>query len=605
MRTLAKNAGIVAGATLGGLFVGAIEGAYRDAPVVYAALLYGALWSLVGLGVALLVSLLRRRPLASQTTLGLTLSLSLSALALVRFIVFRDVFHEAPGKGVVALLTGVLVATGAAVLVQLGGRWVRHRFLADRMSGAFLWVVPLAALLAFGVRTQMSDEPSSQTAKKPARPLAGKGVILVVVDTLRADALGTYGAPAHRGQPASPRLDAWAKEGAVYTDVSAQASWTRPAVASILTSRHVSGHDTMAKTAVLPAALPTLPSLVQQKGVATAAVVTNYNLEREYGFDRGFDHFEYLAPDRYLGAPEAASRLAAYNAYRLAREKLLTGSREARHFYQSGAAVNARAFDLLDSIGDKDFFLWLHYMEPHDPYFSVDGKSYARVSTPRPPAAWAEDMRAAYKDGVSRFDAHFGELLDGLAARGLDGKVTVVVVSDHGEEFAEHGGFYHGVTLYEEQLKVPLVVRGPGVVAQVVPGLARQIDVAPTILARFGFEAPSTWEGRDLFGSTAWPELTIAEEDHEGNVLKSIRQAQKKLILANPENPRGLKAAELYDLTQDPKEQYSQNAPSDVQKLSDALSERQTLAKKGGAAAGQKAMDADAEAELRSLGYVQ
>jgi arylsulfatase A-like enzyme len=181
----------------------------------------------------------------------------------------------------------------------------------------------------------------------------------------------------------------------------------------------------------------------------------------------------------------------------------------------------------------------------------------------------------------------------------------LILVGDHGEEFAEHGGFYHGTTLYEELLHVPLIVQGPGLEPRTVSGLARQIDVAPTVLARLGVQPPATWEGRDLFGATPLPEVTIAEEDHEGNLLRSIRQGAKKLILANEDNPRGLKPVELYDLVQDPKEQYVRQAPSEVETLSQTLTEHQAQAKKGGAAAEKKPMDADAEAELRSLGYVQ
>jgi arylsulfatase A-like enzyme len=606
MRGILKLGGLALGTTLGGLLAGLCEAIYRDAPWGYAALLYGCMWAIAGAGVAALLGLVGR-PRAIQrslTTTGLALALGVSGLVLARFVAHRDVFAEAPDKAMLASLIGLVVGTGLAVLALMGGAWVRKRFLADRLPGPWLWSLPALVFVLFIVRAQTNDDAVSTSAPE-ARRLGGRGVILIVVDTLRADALGAYGALAHRGAPPSPRIDALAATGAVFTNVGAQASWTRPAVASILTSRHPSGHDTMNKAAILPRTLPSIATELSKAGVATAAVVSNYNLEASYGFANGFSHFRYLAPARYLGAPEAASRLAAYNVDRLLRERFLTGSREPDYFYRSGAVVNAAGLTLLDEIGDKDFFLWLHYMDPHDPYFAVDGRSYARVSSPRPPAALADEMRAAYGDNVRRLDQYIGELTSALEARGLLANTTIVLTADHGEEFAEHGGFYHGTTLYEEQLHVPLIAVGRNITAAQSTTLARQLDVAPTVLGLYALPPPPSWEGRDLFGPTAPPEMILAEEDHEGNVLKSIRHGGRKLIVANDSNPRGLLPVELYDLTKDPREQYPAKQGGEIERLSAALNEQLEASKRGGARSAAKAMDAATEAELRSLGYVQ
>ncbi len=603
MRTWPKTGGFWAGLTTGGAIVGIAEAAYRHAPWGWAALFYGALWALAGVVALLLTRMAPRLQRHTSFAAGMVLSVGLSILALLRFILVRDVFHEAPKSG----LWGTAIAAVAALVVAGGiassARWV-HKNLRLGLPQAVGWTVPLAFLVGLAAHARFAK--TEQPPKAPsARPLTGHGVILVVADTLRADMLGVYGAGPHRGAPATPNLDAFAKAGVVFNDVSAQASWTRPAMASMLTSRHVSGHDTMAKTAVLPSTLPTIASVLQTHGVKTGAVVTNYNLEPEYGFARGFDTYRYIGPDRYLGAPPAATRLAFYNLYRLLRERLWTKGREARFFYRSGADVNNAAFALLDELGDGGFFLWLHYMEPHDPYFAKDGSSYARVSDPHPPAAWATPMQAAYRDEVRRFDGFIGELWQGLLARGLAERVTVVVAADHGEEFYEHGGFYHGVTLYEEQLHVPLIIRGPELTPEVVGDLARQIDIAPTIVARFGVPAPASWEGRNLFSDVAVPEITFAEEDHEGNVLKALRRGQHKLIVANPNNPRGLPPSALYDLAGDPGETKPLSQPDLAVQLKKTLDAQVAGAKAGKAHAGSKPLDADAEAELRSLGYVQ
>ena len=605
-RVLANLGGFVAGATLGGLLIGAAEGWYRDAGILYAALLYGTLWVLLGGVAAFVIALVRRsQPTTTPLRWGLLLALVPSVAVLVRFVVLRDVLHEARSAALVSVGAGVVSGLVVLLAVLKLARGLAHRFATEEIRGAGLWVVPLLVLIAFIVRIQAGDDPLPQTLPTP-KPLAGRGVVLVVIDALRADALGIYGAKPHRDLPASPSIDALAARGLTFVDASAQASWTKPAVSTILTSRHVSGHDTMSKPAILPEALPTLASELQLVGVRTAAVVTNYNLEAGYGFDRGFAQFDYLAPARYLGAPERANRLAAYNVYRLVRERLFRGSREVAHFYRSAHTVNARALEILDGIGQGDFFLYLHYMEPHDPYFDIDGSSWAKVSDPNPPAAWAPRMLAAYRDEVQRADSAVGELLEALAARGLGDRLTFILMADHGEEFAEHGGYYHGTTLYEEQLHIPLVLVGPGIPPGVNANLALQIDIAPTVLGRFGRKSPPSWEGRDLLAATTPPQLTIAEEDHEGNVLAAIRVQGQKLILANPDNPRGLSPVELYDLRTDAGEKKNLGAETTkVETLRTALERARSAARQGGATAQTRVLDEAAEAELRSLGYMR
>ncbi len=600
MQALRGGGRLAAGAALGGLLVGLSEAFYRAAEPGFAALFYGALWALVG-GALALVLALRRRQLGMRV--GLLLALAPSAFVLVRFAVLRDLLQER--GGLYALAAG-LVAAGLIAAAVLGlAPLVARRLPSSRP--AWLWAAPALVVIGFFVRAQGADDALPTSPAPAAEALSGQGVIVLVVDTLRADALGAYGAHPHRGKPASPRFDALATRGRLFADTSAQASWTRPAVASLFTSRHVSAHTTMHKSAALPDSLPTLASVLKERGVATAAVVTNYNLEEDFGFARGFATYRYLPPARYLGAPARANRLAAYNLYRLLVERFGSRARESRHFYRSARTVNALAFEILERVGNGPFFLYLHTMEPHDPYFATDGASFARVAEPHPPPERAQAMRLAYADEVHRFDAALGELVDGLKARGLLERTTLVVTSDHGEEFAEHGGFYHGTTLYEEQLRVPLVLVGPQISPGVDTSLARQIDVAPTVLARFGVNAPPAWEGRDLLGSSEPPTATLAEEDHEGNVLTSVRVGERKLIRANPQNPRGLAPVELYDLAADPGER--QNLAGDglaVQTMVSALNARLEAARRGGVAAPtSRRLDAEAQAELRSLGYVQ
>jgi len=298
----------------------------------------------------------------------------------------------------------------------------------------------------------------------------------------------------------------------------------------------------------------------------------------------------------------------AYNVYRVIREKLIKSGREAKYFYRTATDVNRHAFEILDSVGNEQFFLWLHYMEPHDPFFADDGTSYARVSTPYPDPSAAATLRSAYQADVGRLDRGLADLMTGLALRGLKDKVTFVFTSDHGEEFAEHGGYYHGVTLYEEMLHVPLFVWGSNITPARRKDVARHIDIAPTILGAFGVEAPTTWEGRDLLAETLAPAHVFAQEDHQGNQLESIRAInplRHKLILANQNNPRGLPESELFSLTEDPAEKTAFESIETSDALKRILKTGQAAQALGSVESHSAAIDTDAEAELRALGYVE
>ncbi len=604
MQRLYRAGGLAAGTTLGGLAVGVAEGAYRGVELAYSGMFYAALWALAGIGVALITARVFARTPPGLITAGAAFALVSSTIVLVRFILLRDIYLEAPGKGLAAIAWGLAAGVGMLFPVLMASNWLRRRIFSRFARSPAWWALPFVALAAFGIRAVSGqDDDAAQPA--PPHTLRGEGTILVVVDALRADMLGAYGATAHRDAAPSPAFDAWVSQGLRFDDVSAHASWTKAAVASIMTSRHATGHDTMSKVAVLPQTLPTIAKTLADAGVKTGAVVTNYNLEEGYGFDNGFAEYRYLPPARYLGAPARANRLAAYNVYRVMREKLFTAGRSPKDFFRDGGMVNAHAFDILDDIGDEKFFLYLHYMEPHDPYFAVDGASFARVSLPNPPLELAGAMRDAYRDGVKRWDGYFGDLLQGLAARGLTDRVRIVVTADHGEEFGEHGGFWHGTTLYEEQLRVPLAMRGPGITTGTDPHLARQIDVAPTIAGFHAVSVPPTWEGRDLRSDGPAPAAALAEENHEGNVLSSVRQAGRKLIVANDGNPRGLAPVELYDLNADPGERKILRDDATTLTLTTALERLKREAKRGGAESTVRPVDAAVESELRALGYVK
>jgi arylsulfatase A-like enzyme len=570
------------GAAAAGMLTGALEAQYWQAPRDYAALGYGALFAALATLFGPLFVVLTRLRSGGRQRVGqvpwgrrtFVVFFAFSTLVLVRFILWRDVYDETPGSQHTALAWAV--AATLAVIGALLPLWrigatphgtADGRFDPVARSALMAWVPVAAVLLAFGLRVHAgrlvdsADDPAraAAAAHRKTSPREQPGVILVVADALRADAVGTFGAPLHRGTAATPQLDAFAREALQFDNAVAQASWSKPAVASMLTGRSPDAHLTVAKADALADDVVTLGQVLQQHDVSTSAVMTNHNLGRNFGFAHGFDSFDYLTPDRYLGAPPQSDRLAVYTLYRLLRERYFAADRLPSTFYQPAQAVNARAFDLLDRIGPAPFFMYLHYMEAHDPYFAVDGHSYARVAMPNPTANDVGPLLTAYRDEVRRFDTAFGELWAGLVARGLDAHTLVVVVADHGEEFGEHGGFWHGTSLYEELVHVPLLLRGPQVKPGRTQALAQHIDLAPTIAHFLHAPVAVAWEGRNLLDpAAAVPAVSRMQENYEGNVLQAVRGGpagrRLKHIVAHPDSPRGLPPDVVFDLDADPRE---------------------------------------------------
>jgi len=429
----------------------------------------------------------------------------------------------------------------------------------------------------------------------PTTPPAARGsnVILYVADTLRADRLGCFG----YARPTSPRLDAFARESLVFETAMAQASWTRPSTASILTGRYPAEHGARSLMSAVRADLPTLATILAGAGYDTAAFVTNLNVAARFGFDRGFAEYHYLE------------------------------EREDRDtVYVSAAELNAAAFPWLDARGDRPFFLYLHATDTHAPYRPPPG--YAERFLPpdvhptigprtpvvslieRPALATPDNialLSAQYDGEVALLDESFGALLDHLRARGLDRSTLVVFVADHGEEFHEHGGFDHGRTLYQELVRVPLLVRLPAGASggRRLRGLARQIDVLPTVLAVLGVERPADLPGRVLVDGGLPADETMMETQLGRPALTGVVAGPWKAVWGGTTRPGG-ERIELYDLGADPGERQNlaEGRPVVVGYA------RQTAARLRLGRASQEpaaettVVDPDTERRLRALGYV-
>lgn len=453
------------------------------------------------------------------------------------------------------------------------------------------------------------DAPGAASADKP-------NVILVVVDTLRADLTGPYGGQGPDGASLTPNLDRFAAGAVRFRRMYSNATWTRPAVTSILSGRLPSGHGVMAKASALPPELPTIATAFHDGGYATAGTVTNVNLAPDFGFGRGFDAYRYHGPSRPFGATGPAVRLSLVNVARLVQERLSSALVTDR-FYADGEKVADDADALLGGLKDGPFFLWVHFMDPHDPFLHhpLDGTGVARVRTPHPAPERADEMRALYQGEVRHWDAAFGRFLDHLEARGLLANTVVAVTADHGEEFQDHGGFWHGQTLFEELTRVPLLVHLPGGArgGEVDGRLAAQVDVAPTLLGLAGLPVPDGMVGSNLLAQEESADelrTVVIEEDHEGMRLTGLVWENYKYVRANEGNWRGLPVEALYDLAADPKEHHNlagedPDRTAEVAALLEQRLEGEAVTPYGGEKARSVPVDGALEEDLRSLGYVQ
>ncbi len=580
-------------------------------PLMWAAVL-GGLAILGGLFLAVLP--MDKHEIGSWVPrLGLGACLVPFGLFVVLFRLRRDVYLEQmPPAGV---LIAVLLGGALVLALILGPLRLLLAPIATRLTTP---LAPLAVLVVgvFGLggllsMTQAPPAPERPAARAIAPELAAKpNVILVMVDTLRADHLSCYGA-----EIKTPNLCRLATEGTLYQGYS-HASWTKPATASLLTSTLPSTHRAMSKPSSLSQDLTLISEAMKAGGYTTGGIVSNVNLAESFGFAQGYDDYYYLAPDYIAGAQESSSKLIIYQLVRQVALGVLGGDKiYFNDYYQDSQVVNEVAFDWLDARGDERFFLFLHYMDPHDPYFEhpYNGVGIARVSLPEPKPEQAERLAALYRGEVEYLDEQFGELLAKLEKMGLYDDTLIALTADHGEEFHEHGGFWHGLTLYDEQIHVPLLIKwsrhDAAPAAGADAGIARSIDVAPTLLGAAGIPVPESMQGIDLrtpFSARREKDRQVfAEEDHEGNVLWSLRTQDEKLIVANPNNPRGLPERAYYDVASDPGE-TDPFAEPDAEARLEEMAELHRLAAEGKAVEGEDAEMSYEDCErLRMIGYVE
>ncbi|HEX6884286.1 MAG TPA: sulfatase-like hydrolase/transferase [Planctomycetota bacterium] len=376
---------------------------------------------------------------------------------------------------------------------------------------------------ASGARPLLGLVALTLAACSEARPARAPNVLLVCLDTVRADHLGTYG----YGRPTTPTLDALAARALVFEDASAVAGWTKPSVPSFLTGTYPCQHGVYegsasvgveARTDLLPAAALTLAEVFQAHGYRTGAVVNNAHLRTGNGFEQGFEHYDQSDHDA-----------------RTIRWRALDWVDQARAGAEPGP-----------------FFLYLHFLDAHWPY-SVPEEWLTRFADAAAVAPFrGRDSRALYEavnagertlepaerealvalyDGALAYlDAELGRLLAGLALRGLEQDTIVCVIADHGEEFGEHGRLGHGHGLWENLLRVPWILRVPGRAPARHAAPVSLVDLFPTLLAAAGIPAPEGHEGVERLAHPDATRPLLAEHKAPDRYLQSLRAGPTKLL---------------------------------------------------------------------------
>ncbi|HWR52902.1 MAG TPA: sulfatase-like hydrolase/transferase [Bryobacteraceae bacterium] len=410
---------------------------------------------------------------------------------------------------------------------------------------------------------------SCQSSGRKATPAGGSAsqlrrvnVVLVTIDTLRADRLGCYG----YAKVETPNLDRLAQRGTLFENAVAQAPLTAPSHASMFTGVYPTVHKVRDTGGfVLARTETTLAEMLQQQGWETAAFVGSSVLKKRFGFDQGFAVYDDDMASGTAG-PDGPERPAS--------------------------VVVDRAIQWLQERGSNPYFLWAHVYDPHLPY--------------QPPAPFREKYKGNLYDGeIAYTDQQLGRLFDAVAKKSPD-NTLIAVLSDHGESFSEHGEYAHGVFLYDSTLRIPFILAGAGVPAGLrVKQQVRSIDLLPTVLGLLGGTPGQRVQGTTLgpafkgkpvrtghsYAETLFPRINMGWSE-----LRGMRTDRWMYIRA----PR----PELYDLVQDPGQTANviDKHAKDADELEAEL--KTVIGNNGNEVVRTTALDQQTRDQLKSLGYL-
>lgn len=399
---------------------------------------------------------------------------------------------------------------------------------------------------------------------KLAGKASGYNVLFVTLDTTRADHIGCYG---YKGAE-TPTLDAVAARGVLFENAFSNVPLTLPAHVSMLTGRYPREHGLRDNGLnALSEKFPTLATLFKQHGYSTGAFVASFVLDKRFGLQRGFDTYnDDMGEVSYETQP--------------------------LEWQIEGNTITDRALSWLNSVKGKPFFGWVHYYDAHDPHMA--------------PAGFAKEGRKPYDSELAYIDAQIKRLTDWLAANGLSERTLIVVAGDHGESFGEHGEFGHTTFLFETNLHIPLIFTAPKLIpsGKRVGALVGQVDVFPTTLELFGWEAPPKLNSRSLVAALGGESMDDEEVYSESlYALLAFNWSEQRSLTTRDWKYISSAKPQLYDRKNDPQEMnnlISEKAAVAL-RLEKALRKQYDGVIPGKAEAAK--MDEKSRQKMQSLGY--
>lgn len=459
------------------------------------------------------------------------------------------------------------------------------------MRRSSLWA--LASLLAIA---------NGCGSDRQAAPERLPNLLVVTLDTVRADHLSAYGYV----RETSPQLAKLAAEGVRFAQSYAAASTTLPSHVSLFTGTAPITHGVVKNGLPLAAGANTLAERMRAAGAATAAIVSSFPLDRRFGLDQGFDHYE----------DDFTREGSSYPA------ETWRGFETGGAFDRRANLTTDRAIRWLDARdAARPFFLFVHYFDPHDPYVPPEPWK-SRFASPPDAAkslAGALTKRAlidAYDGEIAFTDDEVGRLLAHLTARGLDRDTLVVVTADHGEGLGQHGVLGHAVNIYEEAVSVPLIVRWTGTIeaGRTIDGPVESVDVLPTVLELLGLPQDDAGRGQSLAGALLrgealdpdravfthrrpYDESAVEAGKRVHGDLLGVRRGRYKWIEGSVDGTR-----ELFDLSSDPRETVNLTA-RDAERAAELSREVAAFRRAHTRAAGDATVSPEDRERLRALGY--
>jgi len=526
-----------------------------SAGIFYYSLLGATVCALFSLVVSLILIPWRKdRELRDSGPIYFAATTTYLLLPTIAEFIFKRIVNASPKSFV-----GMMIITFSIFMIwsiTFGLHW-SFKALSKSLLGwkwrqtAFIGYLLALVLTAIGWVLIPPPKDDSQPIDPVYATLSGEkpNIILIVIDALRQDWLSPYGDKII----ATPNIQRFADKSVLFTNAFSNCSWTKPSFASIFTSLYPTQHNVTTGRDKLNPKIVTLAETLRKMGYYTIGYYNNPHLRTSVSnFNLGFNHYEYLIPNTLYPMDQEAPKLRYSNFLNSIARRIVSKERVVSNFYQDAATTSQTLIDWLSHNGEKRFFLFVHYMDPHEPYFErpLTGRV---VKIPKIFFSTKELERVskAYRGEIEFVDESLGKLFDYLEESGIQNNTLVILTADHGEEFYDHGGWSHGKTLFNEVIRVPFIVKLPHSerAGAVDSSLVQLIDVAPTAVRFVGGEIPSEWEGKDIFSG----DKTIWSLSVLGNG-RSLRNLAENLYLADEEIQGSGSPTHYYLIKDDPKE---------------------------------------------------